>query len=156
MCALSENPKSQGFLAQKIRAWQRHHFLHFRRFFELPFLLSALNKMYNSAILTFNQCPQTCYKRASLVNWITELMLKYYGSVFFLFVFFFLFLIQEEIHLHKWLSPQDLPLIQCSTFEPDEVTKQSKYEEKRRLEAQTWLSWLQKEELWTDKEIGLE
>lgn len=62
-----------------------------------------------------------CYTTASLVNWIIKLMLKYYGSVF-------LFCIHEEILLHQWLSPQEPPqFTQCSTLEPENITKQRKW-----------------------------
>lgn len=76
--------------------------------------------MHNSAILTFNQCPQMCYTTTSLVNWIIELMLKYYGSVFFT-------IIHEEILLEEVIQPPEPPrFTRCSTLEPNKVTKQRK------------------------------
>lgn len=72
----------------------------FQKIFWTSLSVLALTKMLNSATLTFNQCPQMCYTITKLVNWIIELMLKYYGSFF---------IIHEEILLHKWLSPQNHP-----------------------------------------------
>lgn len=85
----------------KVRVSQLENTKLFYPFQELP-SRPAHTKMHNSAILTFNQCPQTCYTTTSLVNWIIKLMLKYYGSVF-------LFCIHEEILPDQWLSPQNLP-----------------------------------------------
>lgn len=62
-----------------------------------------------------------CYTTTSLVNWIIELMLKYYGSVFFT-------IIHEEILLEEVIQPPEPPrFTRCSTLEPNKVTKQRKW-----------------------------
>lgn len=82
--------------------------------------LSALTKMHNSAILTSNQCPQMCYTTTSLVNWIIELMLKYYGSVFFIII------IHEEILLERTSAPRTspvYPMFHTRTWQGDKTEK---------------------------------
>lgn len=106
--------KLQKFYTNKIKVrvsqWKYQIILSISEgFVNSPFSL-ALTKTPKSAILTFNQCPQMCYSRTSLVNWIIKLMLKYYSSFFLpFFLSFFLPFIHEEILLHQWLSPQNLP-----------------------------------------------
>lgn len=116
----------------KVRVSQLENTKLFYPFQELP-SRPAHTKMHNSAILTFNQCPQTCYTTTSLVNWIIKLMLKYYGSVF--------------LFLHSWgntswpvTQPPEPPrFTQWSTPEPDNITKQRKLVE-GKLQVQTPLS----------------
>ena len=128
-----KNPKSSGFSTRKSEPCEAIKSFHlFQKVFWTSLLLFlARNKMHSSAVLTFNKCPQTRYKTASLVNWIIELMVKYYGSVFLCFFWF--------VRKHSFTSesdPRTLPCAQCCTREPYSLTKLRKrkfVEEKEKL-----------------------